>query len=171
MDSAKARNSLEGPKDNQHNPAPLRMDRESFGERIVWNRLGRGLVAWLVASSLLISSTAAIVHTHEHSPGHDHEKCSTSAKPIKHPHAGCKHRHPHAEPVSQPESPQERPIPSHSHDDCSFCQFLMEHVLPTSRVEVPLPDVVLEFRPTIRQVCSIVVGFNLPPARGPPCAA
>lgn len=135
------------------------------------NRLGRCLVAWLAASSLLVASTAAIVHTHEHSPGHAHEKCSTSAKPVKHQHTGCKHHHDHTEPVSQPATPRQQPVPSHSHDDCSLCHFLLEHSLPPSIVELPLLDVVLQFRPAIRQVCVVVADFDLPPARGPPCAA
>ena len=131
----------------------------------MFNRLGRCLVAWLAASSLLVASTAAIVHTHEHSPGHDHEKCSKSTKPVKHQQAGCKHHHHHAEPVSQPETPHR------SHDDCSLCHFLLEHSLPPSVIELPLLDVVLEFRPQTSQVFGVVADFDLPPARGPPCAA
>ncbi len=137
----------------------------------MFNRLGRCLVAWLAASSLLVSSTAAIVHTHEHAPGHAHEKCSESKKPVKHQHAGCKNHHHHAEPISQPETPHQQPTPSHSHDDCSLCHFLLEHPLPPSVVELPLLDVVLEFRPTTPRVFAVVTDFDLPPARGPPCAA
>ena len=136
----------------------------------MFNRLGRCLVAWLAASSLLVASTAAIVHTHEHSPGHAHEKCSKSTKPVKHQHAGCKHHHHHAEPVTQPETPHQHPTPQ-SHDDCALCHFLLEHSLPTSIVELPLLDVVLEFRPATQQVFAVVADFDLPPARGPPCAA
>ncbi len=136
----------------------------------MFNRLGRCLVAWLAASSLLVASTAAIVHTHEDSPGHAHEKCSKSTKPVKHQHAGCKHHHHHAEPVSQPETPHQHPTPQ-SHDDCALCHFLLEHPLPPSHVELPLLDVVLEFRPTTPRVFAVVADFDLPPARGPPCAA
>src|SRR5690349_1555853 len=112
--------------------------------QIVLNRLGRCLVGWLAACSLLVSSTAAIVHTHEHAPGHDHATCSASAKPTKHSHAGCKHHHHHAKPDSQPEKPHQHPALPHSHDDCSLCHFLLEHPLPPSIIELPLLDVVLE---------------------------
>lgn len=137
----------------------------------MFNRLGRCLVAWLAASSLLVASTAAIVHTHEHSPGHAHEKCSKSTKLVKHQHAGCKHHHRHAEPVSQPETPHRHPTPHRSHDDCALCHFLLEHSLPPSVVELLLLDLVLEFRPTVPQVCAAVSDLDLPLARGPPCAA
>ena len=137
----------------------------------MFNRLGRCLVAWLAASSLLVSSTAAIVHTHEHSPGHDHAKCSTSTKPVEYSHAGCKHHHHLGEPVSQPETPHPcTPLP-HSHDDCALCHFLLEHSLPTSIVELPLFDVVMQLRPATPRVDVVVADFDLPPARGPPCAA
>ena len=137
----------------------------------MFNRFGRCLVAWLVASSLLVSSTAAIVHTHEHSPEHAHEKCAAITKPVEHPDSGCKHHHHHTEPVSQPETPHQQPTPSHSHDDCALCHFLLEHSLPPSHVELPLLDMVLELRPANPQVFAVVADFELPPARGPPCAA
>ncbi|MFM9966412.1 MAG: hypothetical protein ACKV2Q_34990 [Planctomycetaceae bacterium] len=135
------------------------------------NRLGRCLVAWLVASSLLVSSTAAIVHTHEHSPGHTHAKCSTEAKPVPHQHSGCQHRHRHAEPVSPPEKAPQHPRLPYPHDDCLLCHFLLEHSLPPSVVELPLLDLVLEFRPATPRIVAVVADFDLPPARGPPDAA
>ena len=137
----------------------------------MFDRWGRCFVAWLAACSLLVSSTAAIVHTHEHA-GHEHASCSAQVKPDKHQHAGCKHHHDHAKPVSKPEAPAHpHPTLPHSHDDCSLCHFLLEHPLPPSHVELPLLDVVLEFRPMTPQVCAVVADFDLPPARGPPCAA
>lgn len=137
----------------------------------MFNRWGRCLVAWLAACSLLVSSTAAIVHTHEH-PGHDHTNCSTSAKPAKHSHAGCKHHHHHAKPASKPEAPtHQHPTLPHSHDDCSLCHFLLEHPLPSSIVELPLLDVVLELRPETPRIVAVSALFELPPARGPPCRA
>jgi hypothetical protein len=135
----------------------------------VFDRMGRGWVAWLAACSLLVSSTAAIVHTHEHAAGHSHEKCSASSQPAKHRHAGCKHHRHHPEAVSQPEKPQQRPTLPQSHD-CSLCHFLLEHSLPPSLVELPLLDVVLEFRSAAPRKFVALVDFDLPPARGPPCA-
>lgn len=135
------------------------------------DRVGRACVAWLAACALLVSSTAAIVHTHEHT-GHDHASCSAAAKPIKHHHVGCKHHHHHAKPASQPEAPAHRhPTLPHSHDDCSLCHFLLEHPLPPSVVELPLLDVVAEFQPETLRIVAVPALFDLPPARGPPCPA
>jgi hypothetical protein len=168
-DSAKATKCFARPEENQQNHASLR--KVPHGDGIVLNRLGRCLMAWLAATSLLVSSTAAIVHTHEHASGHDHDKCSASTKPAKHHHSGCKHHHPHAEPASQPEQPHQHPPRPHSHDDCALCHFLLEHPLPPSHVELPLLDAVLELRPATPRIHAVVADFDLPPARGPPCAA
>jgi hypothetical protein len=125
----------------------------------------------LAASSLLVSSTAALVHTHEHA-GHEHANCSAATK-SSHAHAGCRHHHHHsAKPASKPEAPTQ-PVPTlpHSHDDCSLCHFLLEHPLPPSIVELPLLDVVLELRPETPRIVAVPSLFDLPPARGPPSLA
>ena len=137
----------------------------------MFDRWGRCLVTWLAACSLLVSSTAAIVHTHEHT-GHEQASCAAHAKPAEIP-AGCRHhQHHHAKPVSKPEAPphQHPPLP-HSHDDCSLCHFLLEHPLPPSIVELPLLDVVLELRPETPRIVAVFALFDLPPARGPPALA
>jgi hypothetical protein len=133
----------------------------------VFNRLGRCWVAWLAACSLLVSSTAAIVHTHEHA------NCSAHAKPVTHHHAGCKHHHHHhAKPASKSDAPpHQHPTLPHSHDDCSLCHFLLEHPLPPSVVELPLLDAVLELRPETPRIVAVSAQFELPPARGPPALA
>lgn len=137
----------------------------------MFDRWGRCLVAWLAACSLLVASTAAVVHTHEHFPRHTHETCSPSQKPVKHHHAGCK-RHHHAPPASMPEAPaSQHPPGPHSHDDCSLCHFLLEHPLPPSIVELPLLDVVMALQPEIPRIVTVAVLFDLPPARGPPALA
>ena len=134
-------------------------------------RWGRCLVAWLAACSLLVSSTAAIVHTHEHA-GHEHTNCSAHSKPAE-TQVGCRHHHHHdAKPVSKPEVPsRQQPTLPHSHDDCSLCHFLLEHPLPPSIVELPLLDVVLEFRPETSRFVAVSARFDLPPVRGPPAWA
>ncbi len=137
----------------------------------MFDRWGRSFVAWLAACSLLVSSTAAIVHTHEHA-GHEHASCSVHSQPAKHQHAGCKHHHHNAKPVSKPEAPvHQHPALPHSHDDCSLCHFLLEHPLPPSIVELPLLDVVLELRLETPRIVAVAALFELPPARGPPALA
>ena len=140
----------------------------------MFDRWGRCLVAWLAACSLLVSSTAAIVHTHEYA-GHEHANCSGHSQPAKHQHAGCKHHHHrhHPEtPVSKSETaPHQHPALPHSHADCSLCHFLLEHPLPLSIVELPLLDVVLELRLETPRIVAVAALFNLPPARGPPALA
>ncbi|RLT08896.1 MAG: hypothetical protein DWI21_07115 [Planctomycetota bacterium] len=127
------------------------------------------MVAWLAACSLLVSSTAAIVHTHEHA-GHEHSSCTTHAKSIE-SHVGCRHHH-QAKPASKSEAPtHQHPTLPHSHDDCSLCHFLLEHPLPPSIVELPLLDVVLEFRPETPRIVAVSARFDLPPVRGPPALA
>lgn len=135
----------------------------------MFDRWGRCLVAWLAACSLLVSSTAAIVHTHEHAD-HEHASCSSQAKLVTHHHAGCKHHH--SKPASKPDAPSHRhPTLPHSHDDCSLCHFLLEHPLPPSVVELPLLDVVLGLRPETPRIVAVAAWFDLPPARGPPALA
>ena len=125
-------------------------------------------MTWLAACSLLVSSTAAIVHTHEHSD-HEHASCQSHAKPIEQ-HAGCRHHHAkHAAKSDAP--PHQQPTLPHSHDDCSLCHFLLEHPLPPSIVELQLLDVVLEFQPATPRIVVVAVRFDLPPARGPPTLA
>lgn len=137
----------------------------------MFDRWGRCFVAWLAACSLLVSSTAAIVHTHEHA-GHEHANCSAHSQPAKHQHAGCKHHHHHAKPASKPEAPaHQHPTLPHSHDDCSLCHFLLEHPVPPSIVELRLLDVVLEFQPETPRIVAVAALFDLPPARGPPALA
>ena len=137
----------------------------------MFDRWGRCFVAWLAACSLLVSSTAAIVHTHEHEDL-KHANCSAHSPPAKHQHAGCKHHHHNAKPVSKSEVPaHQHPTLPHSHNDCSLCHFLLEHPLPSSIVELPLLDVVLEFRPETPRIVAVAVLFDLPPARGPPALA
>ncbi len=137
----------------------------------MFDRVWQSVVAWLAASSLLVSSTAAIVHTHEHS-GHEHANCSASTKPSK-AHAGCRHHHHHAaKPDSKSETPtQQSPTLPHSHDDCALCHFLLEHPLPLSFVELPLLDEIVEFRAESPPIVAESVRFELPPARGPPGSA
>lgn len=137
----------------------------------MFDRWGRCLVAWLAACSLLVASTAAIVHTHEHT-GHEHASCLAHSQSAKHQHAGCKHHHHHAKPDTKSEVPEhQHPTLPHSHDDCSLCHFLLEHSLPSSIVELPLLDVVLEFRPETPRIVAVAALFDLPPARGPPALA
>lgn len=138
----------------------------------MFDRWGRCLVAWLAACSLLVSSTAAIVHTHE-CADHSHADGSADAKSVTHYHAGCKHHHHyHAKPADKSEAPShQHPTRPHSHDGCSLCHFLLEHPLPPSIVELPLLDVVLEFRPETLRIVAASAQFELPPARGPPCQA
>ena len=135
----------------------------------MFDRWGRCLVAWLAACSLLVSSTAAIVHTHEHA-GHEHSSCTAHAQPIE-SHVGCRHHH-HAKPASKSEAPthQHPPLP-YSHDDCSLCHFLLEHSLSPSIVELPLLDVVLELRPETPRIVEVSARFERPLVRGPPALA
>ena len=133
----------------------------------MFERWGRSFVAWLAACSLLVSSTAAIVHTHEHT-GHEHASDSACSQPAKQQHAGCKHHH-HAKPAGKPEAPShQHPTRPHSHEDCSLCHFLLEHPLPPSIVELRLLDVVLELPTAAPQIVAVAEPFELPPARAPP---
>lgn len=130
-------------------------------------------MAWLAASSLLLSSTAAIVHTHEHSAAHEHVNDLEASKPARHSHSGCQHhQHPHAKPDARPDAPaDETPEWPHSRDDCSLCRFLLEHPLPPAIVELPLYDVVVEVAFAAPERVAFAVPFDRPPARGPPCQA
>ncbi len=128
-------------------------------------------MAWLAACSLLVSSTAAIVHTHEHAD-YEHATCSDHSQSAKPGYADCKHHHHHTKPDTKPEVPEhQHPTLPHSHDDCSLCHFLLEHPLPPSIVEMPLLDVVLELRLEIPRIVVVAALFDLPPARGPPAVA
>lgn len=134
----------------------------------MFDRSRRSVVAWLAACSLLVSSTAAIVHTHEHT-GHEHANCAVRSKPVE-TCAKCRQQH-QVQPVSQSEQPHQHPAGPHSHDDCSLCQFLLEHPLPPSFVELPMLEMVLEFRLETPRFVVVSARFDLPPARGPPCLA
>lgn len=154
-----------------HSPMPPDWWQNFRGWGIVFDRWGRCLVAWLAVCSLLVSSTAAIVHTHEHAD-HSHANCSAHVKPVTHHHAGCKHHHYHSKPVSKSDAPShQHPALPHSRDDCSLCHFLLEHPLPPSIVELPLLDMVLELRPETPRIIAVSARFDVPPARGPPCQA
>jgi hypothetical protein len=126
----------------------------------------------LVASSLLVSSTAAIVHTHEDA-GHAHRHDSAHQAEKSHAHAGCwHHHHHHGEKNSTDHSTShEYPAWPHSHDDCSLCHFLLEHPLPPSYVEVLLAEVILPLPVLAPRVHAVAAAVNLPLARGPPCVA
>ena len=137
----------------------------------MFDRVWQSVVVWLAASSLLVSSTAAIVHTHEHAR-HEHANCSASTE-LSRTHAGCRHHQHHTvKSDSKSETPtQQTPTLPHSHDDCALCHFLLEHPLPPSFVELPLLDVIVEFRPESPPIVVESVRFALPLARGPPGCA
>ena len=138
----------------------------------VFDRVWRCVVVWFAASSLLVSSMAALVHTHEHSE-HAPAGCLDTTKPSK-THVGCRHHHKHSTTTTNSESASQRhpthqvPTLPHSHDDCSLCQFLLEHPLPPNFVELPLLDVVIELRTEATPIFAEFARFDLPPVRGPP---